>query len=96
MVHAMSVIRNGLLVAFILLAAACQESTSSPNPSLSAPEASDVAPNVEPSATPEAPLPSLAPVAPDIEPSQTPEPAITLIPMPPPVAPSEAPETPIL
>jgi hypothetical protein len=96
MVDAMNVIRLGLLVALVLLTAACLESTTSPNPSLSAPEASDVAPDVEPSATPEAPLPSRSPVAPNIEPSQTPEPAMTLSPMPPPVAPSEAPETPIL
>ena len=81
--------RIGLWIALVLLAAACQ-ATASPVPSSSPPGASDIAPDLEPSATPEAPLESQSPVAPAVEPSQTPEQPLVA-----PVVPSDPQETPL-
>ena len=85
----MRIVRIGLWIAIVLLAAACQP-TASPVPSPSLPDASDIAPDIEPSATPEGPIESQTLVAPDIEPSQTPEQPLVA-----PVAPSEPAESPL-
>jgi hypothetical protein len=89
MVAAMRSHRFGLWIGLVLLAVACQ-ATGSPVPSSSPPGASDIAPDIEPSATPEAPLESQSLVAPDVEPSQTPEQPLVA-----PVVPSDPPETPL-
>jgi hypothetical protein len=82
--------RLPLALAIFVLAVACQP-TASPGSS----ESPGIAPDLEPSSTPEAPLDTTSPIAPKVEPTASPEQPIEVSPLIAPAVPSEAPETPI-